>query len=139
MSNWEKVWESTSAAESGSFSEIPEGKYHASCTGARIKELGEREVVELEWTLENGRKAWQSYNLTEQGIPFLKKDLETLGHTVIKADGLELALEQINGVNAEIYIKYKEYVSKKDGQTKKVCNVFVNELLSNKADTGLPF
>lgn len=133
MSQWEQLFNNIKPSEStvAAFDKIPEGKYNAVIEKALINsanQYGPR--VEFQFRISEGefskRKVWSNYNLTEQGIPYLKKDLLSLGHTVNQAEDLESALTAILESEVEVFIKYKDVKNKTTGQNKEYMQVYIN-------------
>lgn len=83
MNDFKSLFQDTPSAESGGFALIAQGEYEAELTEAKL-DL-EREPAQITFVYQItqepyiGRKLFSNYNLSGQGIGYLKKDLDTLG------------------------------------------------------------
>lgn len=137
--NWADTFDKTEAKKDEEYAAIAEGTYTAYVDQFKIDETKTPARLSITWKitddLAKNRNVFANYNLNEVGIPFLKKDLNTLGVADVTARTLTQKLDALIGTKAEVYVKPKA----KDGKT--YYSVYVNEKIDSSfnADEEIPF
>lgn len=111
--NWETMFDNTTARESEDFGPIAQGEYRGFFYMGKLDESKDVPRVSIQWRIVTkgefqNRHVFSNYQLNEQGIPFLKEDLKTLGIPNVTAKTLTTSLESLNGTEATIFIKPKK-------------------------------
>jgi hypothetical protein len=149
--NFTDLWNSTKTAETGNkeFTQIPEGTYIATIEDAKynMSEVPNKVEFTLKITGEsNGndctvvnRKLWKNYRVDDIGLPWLKKDLSTLG---LNLDSIQ-TVEQLAGgigslVKSTVEVAVNSTASKKD-PSKMFTNAYFNKLLDRAPNPELNF
>lgn len=138
--SWGELFDRTEAAEKKDvqYANIPNGEYSAVLDTYKIDESKEPARLSLTWKLAtdddfDGRYVFSTYQLNEKGIPFLKKDLRTLGVDEPKANTLTKTLTNLCGVEALVGVKQRPH------EGKMYYNVFVNDLAERAATKSTSF
>lgn len=122
-------WKGTEAAENTG-SSLPDGKYQAAIEKAQLltTKTDDRPYLGLYLTvldgLQKGGHAFVNHFLEKDRLPYLKKDLQTLGFELGALSELENELPHMLGLVVDITVKTSE--SKKDG--KSYTNTYINRL-----------
>jgi hypothetical protein len=83
MDEFKSLFHETAPAEGGGFKLIEQGEYEAELTEAKLDLEREPAQISLVYQITQepyvGRKLFSNYNLSGQGIGYLKKDLDLMG------------------------------------------------------------
>ena len=122
-------WQNTEAAESTG-STLPDGRYQAIIEKAQLLESKNegRPYLGLYLTVNGGPQAgghaFVNHFFEKDRLPYLKKDLKTLGFELDSLASLEKELPNMLGLVVDITVKTN--VSQKDG--KSYTNTYINRL-----------
>lgn len=126
MSNYDELWGTTEPAEKKGFDPVPTGEYEAYVDQVTYDESKDPHRVSVLWKITGPscikRGVFSSYNMSAQGISFLKKDLALMEIEVKSFKTLPNDLQNLVGKQAAIYVGQRQG---KDGKTYN--SVFINE------------
>jgi hypothetical protein len=135
MDDFKSLFQETAPAEGGGFALIDKGTYEAELTEAKL-DL-EREPAQITFVYQItqepyvGRKLFSNYNLSGQGIGYLKKDLDTLGLNYAEVGSPEDIVSLVWDAlpfNVEIFVNQKEA-----GNGKTYNNTYLNAIIDPPA------
>jgi hypothetical protein len=125
----------TTASNAADFEPIPTGDYKVALHFTQVDLTGPVPKAKLRYKILegdfSGRMLFSDYQLSDKGIPFLKKDLKTMGYTDNPKNLDELS-KVLNGmVSKTLKVKaIQRTYPKKDGTQGVAHNVYVNAALA---------
>jgi hypothetical protein len=123
--------------EKAEFELLPDGDYPVMITDFKFDETKTPARVTLICEVLTGefkgRKLFNNFTLANKGPYFLKQTLLKMGVNEPKSANLMRDLNSIVGKSADAYVKVASYVGR-DGQDKKINNVFINGPLVTQPD-----
>ena len=141
LKDMDAAWQGTTAKDTNSYSELPEGEYQCKVESAQIKE-GRQGMPMLHWGLRiiSGeyarRMVFKPQRLAPDSLPYLKADLELLGICPERISDLEAQLPF--ALEAVVDIRVKNGKSKEGNNFQ---NVYFNKLVrpgQRTAQTAVP-
>lgn len=140
MDDFKALFHETAPAEKGGFALIDQGEYDAELTEAKLDLEREPAQISLVYQITEepyvGRKLFSNYNLSGQGIGYLKKDLEILGLNYESVGSPEDIVQLIWDA---LPFQVRIFVNQKEASNGKVYNnTYLNEVVDRPAHHEAP-